>query len=110
MTCFVATVTAYEGFNYASVTGTNPWSGGNTGLGFSTGWTISNTANANVLTGSMNFTNNGHALTTSGNSVTLKSSNSATQTLSTSVFTSANTLWMSTELSVSSTTTSAIFR
>ena len=53
--CAVAIPIAYDGFNYASVNGTNPWNGGNTGIGFASGWSLNNTAGTTLVSGSLTY-------------------------------------------------------
>ena len=68
ITCAVATVIAYDGFNYAAGNGNN-LAGHNTGVGFNANWATSDTTNTTILSGSLTYSASGHALTTSGNSV-----------------------------------------
>ena len=102
MTCPVATVIAYDGFNYTTVNGANPWQGGDTGLGFgSNTWSLTSTTNATVVTGSLATNISGHTLTTSGNSVTLTHTDKATDTLASTVGADGTTLWVGFEFQTS---------
>ena len=108
-TCAVAIPIAYEGFNYASVNGTNPFNGGNTGVGFAGGWSLTNSSTIALVSGSLTYSNSGHALTTSANSIQLGNSPdpTATQTLATTVGTANSILWIGLEFSVYHTGTAA---
>jgi hypothetical protein len=100
-------VLAYDGFNYTVGGGAN-WNGQGSGDGFTGPWTLSSTTNANVLSGSLNFSQLGHALTTSGNSVNLTAYATGTRTLAAPVGTLGTTLWVGFEFKVTSAATTAL--
>jgi hypothetical protein len=94
----VATVYAYEGFNYPT---SSTWTGANTtGIGFTGNWTIANSSHASIV-GGLNYNSGGNALTTSGNGLQLTDDDTATQTLSQTVGASGSTLWIGFEINPS---------
>jgi hypothetical protein len=85
--------TSYDGFNYTVGNGSN-LAGQNTGTGLSAPWTVSNTTNVNVLSGSLSYSANGRTLATSANKVSATGYGSATGTLSGSLGVDGNTAWV----------------
>ena len=94
--CGVATVYAYEGFNYPTA---SSWNGGNTGVGFSGNWSIGNSSHASIVSG-LTYTSGSSSLqSASGNALKLTNIDTATETLSQSVGGSGSTLWIGFEFS-----------
>ena len=80
MTCEVATVIAYDGFNYS----TGTLVGQNGGVGFNNAWTGNSTYDM-VASGNQAYSANGHTLTTSGNKASITHSTTASRTLASNV-------------------------
>jgi hypothetical protein len=95
ITCYVATVNAYEGFNYTLA---STWSGGSTvPLGFTSDWTIANSSNASIVA-NLTYSSGTHALTTAGNALQLTAGDTASNTLTNAIGATGSTLWVSFEL------------
>jgi hypothetical protein len=94
MSFAVATVIAYEGFNYTPGTGAN-WNGQSGGVGFSSAWTVPVTTSSAVVSGSLAYTSGSSALLESGNSVSLHiEGSSANRTVNTTFGTDDTSLWV----------------
>ena len=97
--CGLQTVIAYEGFNYPT---TSTWNGSTTGgalgVGFTGNWSIANSSNAQIVSGSLTYTaTNGASLTTIGNALSLTNNDTATQSLGQSFVynvTTSSSLWV----------------
>ena len=94
MSFAIATVIAYDGFNY-TVGGGNNWSGQSGGVGFTNAWSVSNTTSSAVASGSLTYSTGGHALLQSGNSVSLYTeAQNATRTVNATFGTDDTSLWV----------------
>jgi hypothetical protein len=105
--CPVATVIARDGFNYTVGSGSTI-NGQNTGTGLGGNWTISKTSDASILAGSLTYSANGHALTTSGNRLQIRNWNNATATLAQNLGTDGTTVWVGFEFNAFNTNTGQV--